>query len=159
MAIPKNYGFPVDSLVAFPKRVLLMSPIGPAIKWNPDRNAMPEQMYDIDPKTGEGTGLPLWTATVTDPHEASDGKGKRASFDITFVSRVKPVPAGEQVIDDMWFIELEGLTAHPKVMGQGEFKYLGYVYRAEGIKGDNSGAKQAPADPGASRPNLTGKAA
>ncbi|MET8655121.1 hypothetical protein [Nocardia aurea] len=153
MAIPKNHGFPVASMTAFPKRLLLMGPIGPAIKWNSDRSALPEQMYDIDPKTGEGSGLPLWTATVTDPHEASDGKGKRASFDITFVSRVQPVPAGDQIADDMWFIELEGLTAHPKVMGQGEFKYLGYAYRAEGIKGDNSGAKQAPADPGASRPS------
>ncbi|MEV6274465.1 hypothetical protein [Nocardia sp. NPDC051832] len=148
MAIPKGYGFPIEFNTAFPERLLLMSPIGPAIKYNSDRNAAPEQKYDIDPKTGEGTGLPLWTATVSDPQ----GKGRRASFEITFVARQQPVPAGQQLSDSIWFIELEGLTAHPKVSGQGEFKYLDYVYRATGIKGDNSGAKQPPSDPGASRP-------
>lgn len=152
MAIPKGHKFEVGSAEAFPKRLLLMSPIGPAIKYNQDRNALPEQKFDIDPKTGEGTGLPLWTASVTDPHEASDGKGKRASFEITFVSRVQPIPAGEQIADDIWFIEVEGLTAEPKVMGQGEFKYLGYTYRATGIKGDNSGAKVPPNDQSAARP-------
>ncbi|MEU6829941.1 hypothetical protein ABZ894_14950 [Nocardia beijingensis] len=141
MAISKGYQFPIESRVAFPKRLILMAPIGPAIKYNPDRNALPEQKFDFDPKTGEGTGLPLWTATVTDPHEASEGKGKRASFEITFISQHQPVPAGEQIVDDMWFIELEGLTAEPRVMGQGEFKYLGYVYRATGIKGDNNTPK------------------
>ncbi|MFI6998760.1 hypothetical protein [Nocardia sp. NPDC050175] len=153
MAISKGHKFSIESAAAFPKRLLLMGGIGPAIKYNPDRNALPEQKFDIDPKNPDvGTGLPLWTATVTDPHEASDGKGKRASFEITFVSRHQPIPAGEQVTDDIWFIEVEGLTAEPKVMGQGEFKYLGYTYRATGIKGDTSGAKQPPNDPGASRP-------
>ncbi|MFE7744886.1 hypothetical protein [Nocardia sp. NPDC057455] len=148
MAISKGYKFDIESRVAFPKRLILMAPIGPAIKYNPDRNALPEQKFDFDPKTGEGTGLPLWTATVTDPHEASEGKGKRASFEITFISQHQPVPAGEQIVDDMWFIELEGLTAEPKVMGQGEFKYLGYVYRATGIKGDNNTPKPTAAGNG-----------
>ncbi len=154
MAISKGFKFPMDHRIAFPQRLMLMSPIAPAIKYNSDRNALPEQKFDFDPKTGEGSGLPLWVATVTDPHEASDGKGKRASFEITFVAAVQPVPAGEQIAagTDLWWIELEGLTAEPKVMGQGEFKYLGYSYRASGIKGDTSGAKQPPADVGASRP-------
>ncbi|MEV6340562.1 hypothetical protein AB0M12_38305 [Nocardia vinacea] len=150
MAIPKGYGFPVEFATAFPQRLLLMGEIGPAIKYNPDRNALKEQRVDFDPQTGEGTGMPLWTATVTDPGEP---KGKRASFEILFVARHQPIPAGEQIADGIWFIELEGLTAEPKVMGQGEFKYLGYAYRATGVKGDNSGAKQSPADPGASRPS------
>jgi hypothetical protein len=160
MAIKKNNRFPVTHAEAFSKRLMLMSPITPAIKYNPDRSALPEQLYDFDLKTGEGTNLPLWTATVTDPHEATDGKGKRASFEITFIAAHQPVPAGEQVAPgtDLWWIELEGLTAEPKVMGQGEFKYLGYVYRATGIKGDNSGAKQSAANPGAARP-ADGKAA
>ncbi|WP_280406678.1 hypothetical protein [Nocardia carnea] len=155
MAISKGFRFPIESGTAFPKRLLLMGPIGPAIKYNPDRNATPEQMIDYNPKTQEGTGLPLWKATVTDPHEASEGKGKRASFEITFVSRHQPVPAGEQITDDMWFIEVEGLTAEPKVMGQGEFKYLGYTYRATGIKGDTNTPKANPANGNASN----GKAA
>ncbi|WP_040833662.1 hypothetical protein [Nocardia brevicatena] len=133
MAISKGFRFPVDFKQAFPKGLLLMGPVGPAIKYNPDRNAVQEQKFDIDPKTGEGTKLPMWTATVTDPHE---DKAKRASFEITFLSEYQPVPAGQQITEDMWFIELEGLTAEPRVMGQGEFKYLGYTFRATGIKGD-----------------------
>ncbi|MGV9681009.1 hypothetical protein ACWDSJ_37555 [Nocardia sp. NPDC003482] len=155
MAIPKGYGFPVEFATAFPQRLLLMGEIGPAIKYNPDRNAPKEQMVDFDPATGEGTGLPLWVASVTDPGEP---KGKRKSFEITFVARHQPVPAGEEIADGIWFIELEGLTAEPRVMGQGEYKYLGYVYRATGIKGDTSGSKQPPNDVGAARPR-DGKAA
>ncbi|MGW4366665.1 hypothetical protein ACWEKT_13560 [Nocardia takedensis] len=154
MAIPKGYGFPIEFGTAFEQKLLLMGDVGPAIKYNPDRNAIKEQRLDFDPATGEGTGLPLWVATVTDPGEP---KGKRASFEITFVARHQPIPAGDEIAPGIWFIELEGLTAHPKVMGQGEFKYLGYTFRATGIKGDTSGSKQAPSDPGAARP--TGKAA
>src|SRR5690606_23185243 len=145
MAISKGHRFPVNFSDAFPQKLMLVGPIGPAIKYNPDRGALKEQKFDIDPQTGEGTGLPLWTATVTDPHQAKEGKGKRASFDITFISQHQPVPAGQQITDEMWFIELEGLTAEPKVMGQGEFKYLGYEYRATGIKGDTNTPKTNPA--------------
>jgi hypothetical protein len=150
MAIRKGYRFPVQFTEAFPQKLMLVGPIGPAIKYNPDRTALKEQKFDIDPQTGEGTGLPLWVATVTDPHEAKEGKGKRASFEITFVSQHQPVPAGQQITDDMWFIELEGLTAEPRVMGQGEFKYLGYVYQATGIKGDTNTPKANPANGNAS---------
>ncbi|WP_280268689.1 hypothetical protein [Nocardia wallacei] len=161
MAISKGYQFPIEHGVAFPQRLMLMSEIVPAIKYNPDRNAVPEQLVDFDPKTGEGSMLPLWKATVTDPHEASGGKGKRASFEIIFVSQHQPIPAGEEVAPGtgLWWIELEGLTAEPKVMGQGEYKYLGYQYRATGIKGDNSGSKQPPNNVGASRPARDEKAA
>lgn len=138
MAISRGFRFPIDSKAAFPKRLLMTGEIGPAIKYNPDRNAAPEQLIDYDPKTQEGTGLPLWKVMVTDPHE---DKAKRASFEVTFISSHQPVPAGEQISDEIWFIELEGLTAEPRVMGQGEFKYLGYIYRATGIKGDTNTPK------------------
>ncbi|MET8875574.1 hypothetical protein [Nocardia sp. NPDC004604] len=155
MAIKRGFRFPIEFGAAFPKGLLLMGELAPLTKYNPDRNAVPEQMIDYDPKTGEGSAQPLWTATVTDPHEGSDGKGKRASFDIIFVSPVQPIPVGEEIVPGtgMRMIELEGLTAEPKVMGQGEFKYQGYTFRATGFKGDNSGAKQPPADPGAARPS------
>ena len=35
-------------------------------------------------------------------------------------------------------IELEGLTAEARRMGQGEYTYVGFVYRATGIKGDTN---------------------
>ncbi|WP_280235824.1 hypothetical protein [Nocardia cyriacigeorgica] len=128
-----------------------MGEIGPAIKYNPDRNAVPEQEFDFNPKTGEGSGLPLWKATVTDPdegtHDGVKGKAKRASFEITFVSSHQPVPATEEIAPGtgLRMIELDGLTAEPRIMGQGDFKYVGYVYRATGIKGDtNTPRAEAP---------------
>src|SRR5690606_27734851 len=127
MAIKRGYRFPIEFSTAFPRQLLLMCEIGPAIKYNPDRNAVQEQEYDFNPKTGEGTGLPLWKATVTDPnegnHDGNKGKAKRASFEITFISSHQPVPVTEEVVPGtgLRMIELEGLTAEPRVMGQGEF--------------------------------------
>ncbi|UGT63411.1 hypothetical protein [Nocardia asteroides] len=138
MAIKRGFRFPIESGAAFPGKLLLMGEIGPAIKYNPDRSALAEQERDYNPKTGEGSGLPLWSATVSDPDEE---KAKRASFEIKFISEHRPVPAGQELAPGIWLIELEGLTAEARVMGQGDFKYLGYVYRATGIKGDNNTPK------------------
>ncbi|QIS01518.1 hypothetical protein F5X71_03595 [Nocardia brasiliensis] len=151
MAIKRGHKFEIPFRTAFPQGLVLLGEISQVTKYNPNPNATPEPMFDYDPKTGEGSGLPLWKATVTDPHE---DKAKRASFEVIFVAQVQPVPATEEIVPGtgMRMIELEGVSAEPKVMGQGEFKYQGYTFRATGIKGDTSGAKQAPNDPGASRP-------
>lgn len=113
------------------------------------RQGVPEE--NRRQKVDEVTGLKEWKAKVTDPSEKN---AKRASFEIIFLADVQPVPATEEIVPGtgMRMIELEGLTVEPKVMGQGEFKYLGYTYRATGIKGDNSGAKVPPMDIPASRP-------
>ncbi|AVH21719.1 hypothetical protein [Nocardia cyriacigeorgica] len=140
MAISRGFRFPIEFGKAFPQGLVLLGDIAAATKYNPNPNAAPEQMFDIDPKTGEGTGLPLWKATVTDPHE---DKAKRASFEIIFISSHQPVPATQEIVPGtgMRMIELEGLTAEPRVMGQGEFKYQGYQFRATGIKGDTNTPK------------------
>lgn len=140
MAISKGFRFPIEFSAAFPQGLVLLGEIAPATKYNPNPNAAPEQLIDYDPKTGAGTQLPLWKATVTDPHE---DKAKRASFEVLFISSHQPVPASPEIVPGtgMRMIELEGLTAEPKVMGQGEFKYQGYQYRATGIKGDTNTPK------------------
>jgi hypothetical protein len=46
----------------------------------------------------------------------------------------------------MRLIELEGLTAEPRVMGQGEFKYLGYIIRADGYRPAVAGGKASRSD-------------
>ncbi|MGX1762646.1 hypothetical protein ACWIGW_24980 [Nocardia brasiliensis] len=150
MALKRGYQFQIPFGVAFPQGMVLLGEITRATKYNPNPNAKPEGLFDLD-ADGQGSGKALWKATVTDPHE---DKAKRASFEVIFISDVQPVPANAEIVPGtgMRMIELEGLTAEPKVMGQGEFKYLGFTYRATGIKGDTSGAKQAPNDLGASRP-------
>lgn len=151
MAITRGFKFPVAFGDTFPQKLMATGDVVPVIKYNQDRNAVPEQMIDYDPKTGEGSGKRLWKLAVTDPHEPH---AKRKSFEVIFVADVQPVFSTPEIAPDtgLRWIELEGLTAEPKVMGQGEYKYLGYVYRATGIAGDTSGAKQAPSNVGASRP-------
>ncbi|WP_328411237.1 hypothetical protein [Nocardia sp. NBC_00403] len=134
----KGYRFPISHAEAFPQGLVLVGQIEALTKYNPDRNAVPEQRRDFDVKTGEGTGLLMWKATVTDPSETNS---RRASFQLIFVAENVPVPSTPEVLPGMRQIELEGLLAEPKVMGQGEFKYQGFNFYAGGIKGDNSGAK------------------
>ncbi|MGY1867302.1 hypothetical protein ACW9HK_19610 [Nocardia gipuzkoensis] len=138
---------------AFPMGVFLLGEIQAVTEFSSDRNAPKRQKVDLDSE-GNGTGKRLWKGTITDP--AGSG-AKNSSYDVIFVSDVQPVPAAPEIVPGMTPIELEGLQIKPKIAGSGEFKSIGWSIRATGIKGDNSGAKQPPADPGAARP--TGKAA
>ncbi|MQY22446.1 hypothetical protein [Nocardia macrotermitis] len=133
---------------AFPKGLYLIGEIAAVTEFSADRSAPKRQRLDFD-RDGNGTGKRLWKATVTDP----TGRGaKDSSFDITFVADVQPVPSAEEAVPGFIPIVLEGLQIKPKVAGSGEFKSMGFTIRATGIAGDTSGAKQAPANPGASRP-------
>lgn len=145
MAMKKGYRFPVEFADAFPMGLLLLGEIGPDTQYDPDPAKPKVQKVDLD-KNGEGTGLRQWKATVTDPHEGLEGKGKRASFEVIFLASHQPVPVGPELVagTGMRMVELEGLTAEPKVMGQGEFKYQGYTYRATGIKDDTNTPKPNP---------------
>jgi hypothetical protein len=107
------------------------------------------------------TGQRQWKATVTDPDEPS---AKRASFEITFVADVQPVPTTTEVLPGMRPIQLDGLTAEPRVAGNGEFKYQSYVYRATGFTAATSttGARSSQAikpSGGAGSAEQPGKAA
>lgn len=77
---------------------------------------------------------------MTDPDESN---GKRASFEITFVADVQPVPSTAEVLPGMRPIQLDGLTAEPRVAGNGEFKYQSYIYRATGFKAAAIGSRPA----------------
>lgn len=81
---------------------------------------------------------------MTDP---SQPNAKRASFEITFVADVQPVPTTSEALPGMRPIELEGLTAEPRVAGNGEFKYQSYVFRSTGFKAAaNTGGRSGKAD-------------
>lgn len=82
-------------------------------------------------KIGELTGKRQWKGTVTDPDERN---AKRASFEVTFLAEVQPVPTTPEALPGMRPIELDGLTAEPKLAGNGEFKYQSYAFRATGFK-------------------------
>ncbi|GAA4199648.1 hypothetical protein GCM10022220_02760 [Actinocatenispora rupis] len=133
-----RFGTPFN--VAFPGGLVQMGPVEPDYEYNPNKNAPKLQKRD------EVTGKLQWKATVTDPTEKN---AKRASFALVFVADVQPVPESPELVPNsgMRMVELDGLTAEPRVMGQGEYKYLGYIYRAEGYRAVSSksasGAKAA----------------
>lgn len=149
----KNLWFTPAFEDAFPKGLFLLGDVEPMLEFNSDRNAPKRQRQDLDAE-GNGTGKRLWKATVTDPAAPN---ARQASFDLVFVADVMPVPSTPELAPGMRPIVLEGLQVKPKIAGQGEFKSIGWNIRATGFAGDTSGAKQAPADPGAAR--STGKAA
>ncbi|BCJ27494.1 hypothetical protein [Actinocatenispora sera] len=128
--------FPTPFEVAFPKGLLQNGSVVPDYEYNPNKNAPKVQKRD------EATGLLQWKANVTDPSETN---AKRASFALLFTAAVQPVPETPELAagTDIRFIELDGLTAEPRVMGQGEFKYLGYIFRAEGYRPAVAGGKSA----------------
>ncbi|MCQ4365617.1 hypothetical protein PJN38_12675 [Mycobacterium kansasii] len=125
MAIQKGHRFPMQHTDAFPRGLMLLGPIGPDMEFERPN------VQKADP----ATGLRQWAGAVSDPDEP---KAKRASFVVTFLAEVQPVPSTPELVagSGIRMIELEGLTAEPRRMGQGEYTYVGYVYRATGIKGD-----------------------
>src|SRR4051812_46356720 len=129
MAIMKGHRFPIEFDSAFPQGLVLVGEVAPDNEYQSreDRAAGRPTRQRVD----EVTGKRQWKATITDPDET---KAKRASFEITLLADVQPVPATSEALPGMRPIELEGLTAEPKVAGQGEFKYQSYVFRATGFK-------------------------
>lgn len=63
---------------------------------------------------------------------------------ITFVADIQPVPTTTEVLPGMCPIELDGLTAKPRIAGNGEFKCQSYVYRATGFTATSSAAGTRP---------------
>jgi hypothetical protein len=128
MAIPRDYRFPIQFDIAFPQGLVLVGEVAPDNEYHTreDKAAGRPVRQKTDPVTSQRQ----WKATVTDPDEPT---AKRASFEITFTVDVQPVAPTAEVLPGMRPIALQGLTAEPKVAGNGEFKYQSYVYRATGF--------------------------
>ncbi|WP_020418235.1 hypothetical protein [Amycolatopsis sp. ATCC 39116] len=144
MAISRGHRFPIEFDDAFPQGLVMVGEISPDNEYQSreDRAAGRPARQRVD----EVTGKRQWKATVTDPSEPN---AKRASFEVTFLADVQPVPTTSEVLPGMRPVELEGLTAEPRVAGNGEFKYQSFVFRATGFKAVSSGggrAGKAPAE-------------
>jgi hypothetical protein len=146
MAISKGHRFPIPFDEAFPQGLVMVGEVVPDIEYQSreDRAAGRPARQKMD----EATGKRQWLVTVTDPDE---GKAKRASFEVVLLADVQPVPATGEVLPGVRPVELEGLTAEPRIAGNGEFKYQSYVFRAAGFKavstsggrGSKNGAESA----------------
>ncbi|GAA5161711.1 hypothetical protein [Amycolatopsis dongchuanensis] len=134
MAISRGHRFPVEFDEAFPQGLVMVGEVSPDNEYQSreDRAAGRPARQRVD----EITGKRQWKVTVTDPSEPN---AKRASFEVTLLADVQPVPTTGEVLPGMRPVELEGLTAEPRVAGNGEFKYQSYVFRASGFKAVNTG--------------------
>jgi hypothetical protein len=139
MAIPRGYRFDIAFATAFPQGLVLIGDVAPDNEYQTreDKAAGRPVRQKIDQVTGQRQ----WKATVTDPDEPT---AKRASFEITLIAEVQPVPTTTEVLPGLRPIELDGLTAEPRVAGNGEFKYQSYLYRATGFTTTASTAGTRP---------------
>ena len=128
MAIPRGYRFDIEFDSAFPQGLVLIGDVAPDNEYQTREDKAIGR--PVRQKVDQVTGKRQWKATVTDPDEST---AKRASFEITLIAEVQPVPTTTEVLPGMHPIELDGLTAEPRVAGNGEFKYQSYVYRATGF--------------------------
>ncbi|MGC7103107.1 hypothetical protein ACPZ19_51345 [Amycolatopsis lurida] len=135
MAISRGHRFAIPFDEAFPAGLVMTGEVSPDNEFQSREDKA--QNRPVRQRVDEVTGLRQWKVTATDPDEQ---KAKRASFELTMLADVQPVPTTSEVMPGMRPIELEGLTAEPRVMGQGEFKYQGYIFRATGFKAVRSGA-------------------
>jgi hypothetical protein len=147
MAIDKGHRFGIDFDDAFTQGLVMVGEVSPDNEYQSreDRAANRPVRQRVD----EVSGKWQWKVMVTDPAET---RAKQASFETTLLADVQPVPTTSEALPGMRPIELDGLTAEPRVAGEGEFKYQSYVFRATGFK-------QAAANAKASRSGETPKAA
>jgi hypothetical protein len=140
MAISRGHRFPIEFADAFPQGLVLVGEIAPDNEYQ-SREARAAGR-PVRQRVDELTGKRQWKATVTDPDERN---AKRASFEVTLLADVQPVPSTAEVLPGVRPVELDGLTAEPRVAGSGEFKYQSYVFRATGFKaaGSAGGARTA----------------
>ena len=112
MAIPRGYRFDIEFDSAFPQGLVLIGDVAPDNEYQTREERAVGR--PVRQKIDEITGKRQWKATVTDPDEPS---AKRASFEITLIAEVQPVPTTTEVLPGMRPIELDGLTAEPRRLG------------------------------------------
>ncbi|WP_439377386.1 hypothetical protein [Amycolatopsis lexingtonensis] len=134
MAIEKGHRFAVAFDEAFPQGLVMVGEVSPDNEFQSREDKAAGR--PVRQRMDESTGKRQWKFLATDLGET---RAKRASFEVTFLADVQPVPSTPEVMPGMRPVELEGLTAEPKVAGQGEYKYQSYVFRATGFKAADSG--------------------
>jgi hypothetical protein len=139
MAIPRGHRFDIAFDSAFPQGLVLIGGVAPDNEYQTREDKAAGR--PVRQKLDQVPGKRQWKVTVTDPDETN---AKRASFEITFVADIQPVPTTTGVLPGMRPIELDGLTAEPRVAGNGEFKYQSYIYRATGFTAVTAAAGTRP---------------
>lgn len=134
MALARNYRFPVSFGDVFPSGALAIGEVEPATERQSEqdraRGRAARQRRD------EATGLPIWMVMVSDPAPA---RRSEASPTVQVLSEDEPVLPDPIAGLGVRPVEFVGLTAEPRVGGQGEFRYLTFQLRADGVRPASSG--------------------
>lgn len=170
MAVPYGQRFPVEFETVFPQGGLMMGEVSAVTEYQSreDRAKGRPVRQQVD----EETGKRMWRVTVSDPSATREAD---KSVSVTVLAEHQPVPPdGIEVAPGIVVrpIEFEGMTAAPKLEGQGEYKRLGYTLRATGMRtpagqgapaprssSRSSGASGASATPSSGQDPTDGKAA
>ena len=136
MAVPRGTRFAVEHDQIFPDGAAIVGPVSADMEYvsteDKARGKQPKQRRD------EATGLLQWKVTVSDP---SAEKDRDKSISVTILAEVQPVPPATAIAGfDFRPVYFEGLIIEARVMGE-KFKYLGWVYRATGMRAPNTTAK------------------
>jgi hypothetical protein len=150
MAIPKGYRFDIEFNNTFPQDLVLIDDVSPDNEYHTREDKAASR--PVRQKLDQVTGRWQWKVTATDPDEPH---AKQASFEITLIAEGQPVPTSTEVLPWMRPIKLNGLTAEPRVAGNGELKYQSYIYTGQ------PGSPRRPVSQGPShrRPNRPAPAA
>lgn len=129
MALARNYRFPVSFGDVFPSGALAIGEVEPATERQSEqdraRGRAARQRRD------ESTGLLIWMVMVSDPAPA---RRSEASPTVQILSEDEPVLPDPIAGLGVRPVEFVGLTAEPRVGGQGEFRFLTFQLRAEGVR-------------------------
>ncbi|WP_163513299.1 hypothetical protein [Fodinicola acaciae] len=130
MAVQNRHRFAEAQSVVFPQGLLLCGDVEADTEYQSrDERAAGRPVRQ---RVDEVTGKRQWKGIFIDQ---SAGKAKNHSIEITFLADVQPVPAGNgETVLGMRPVELEGLQVSPRLVGQGEFKGIGWAYFATGFK-------------------------
>ncbi|WP_163513707.1 hypothetical protein [Fodinicola acaciae] len=128
--LQNRHRFAEQQALVFPQGLLLCGDVEPDTEYQSrDERAAGRPVRQ---RVDEVTGKRQWKGIFIDP---SAGKAKNHSIEITFLGDVQPVPAGNgDNVLGMRPVELEGLQVSPRLVGQGEFKGIGWAYFATGFK-------------------------
>ena len=96
MAIPRGYRFGIAFDNAFPQGLVQIGDIAPDNEYQTREDKVAGR--PVRQRIDEVTGKRQWKVTVTDPGEPA---AKRASFEITVIAEVQPVPTTAEVLPGM----------------------------------------------------------
>jgi hypothetical protein len=150
MAVPYGRRFAIEFDELFPQGAVMIGEITPDNEYQSKEDKAKGR--PIKQRIDEETGERLWKVTVTDPSATRDGD---KSVTVQMTAPHQPVPPeGVEIAPGVKvrLVVFEGVTVQPKLEGNGEFKRIGYIVRARGMRGVQTRATGRTSVPAEQKP-------